>query len=451
MRQRSAPGRRRGSLLAITHPAQAIALSFGAAFAVGTGLLMLPISSTGGGTDLVTATFTAASAVCVTGLIVVDTPTYWTGFGQVVILALIQLGGLGIMTFASLIAIVLSRKLGLRSRLTASASTRMPGLGDVRRVLRTVAVIGFSVEAIVALVLTLRFLLAYDYAPARALWHGVFHAVSAFNNAGFALYPDSLIGFAADPLICLSLCAAVIVGGLGFPVLIELRRELGRQRLTMSTRLVVIGTAVLLSVGFVGVLVLEWDNALAPLDTGGRVLAAFVTSTMARTAGFNSVDIAAMLPETLLLHDVLMFIGGGPAGTAGGIKITTFAVLFFILLTELRGDGAVNVLGRRLPRSVHREALTIALLAVAVVVVTTGALMVMTGASQDAAMFEAVSAFATVGLSTGLTFDIPDAGLVLLTVVMFVGRLGPLTLGTSLALRTRTLLYELPKERPLIG
>lgn len=426
-------------------------LSFAGAFAVGTALLMLPFAATEP-TDLVTAMFTTASAVCVTGLAVVDTPAHWTLFGKIVILTLIQVGGLGIMTFASLLAILLSRRLGLRTRLTASATTRMTGMEDVRRVVRTVVAIGFAVEAVVAVILFVRFVLSYGYDAGRAAWHAVFHAVSAFNNAGFALYSDSLMRFASDPWICLTLGGAVIVGGLGFPVLIELRRALGR-RLSMSTSLVLLGTGVLLVGGWLAVLVLEWNNpdTFGGLDGPGKVLAAFVASAMSRTAGFNSVDIGAMLPETLLVHDVLMFIGGGPAGTAGGIKITTFAVLFFILATELRGEGAVNVFGRRLPRSVHREALTVALLSVAVVMTTSGVLMWLTDASQQDAIFEAISAFGTVGLSTGLTPEVPDAGRVLLTLVMFIGRLGPLTLGSSLALRSERLHYELPKERPLIG
>ncbi|MFV0254421.1 MAG: TrkH family potassium uptake protein [Beutenbergiaceae bacterium] len=435
----------------ISHPAQAIALSFAVAFAAGTILLMLPFASTTQ-TDVVTAMFTTASAVCVTGLAVVDTPSHWTMFGKVVILGLIQAGGLGIMTFASLIAILLSRRLGLRSRLTASATTRTTGMEDVRRVVRTVVTIGFTVEAVVAVVLFVRFLTAYSYDVPRAAWYALFHAVSAFNNAGFALYSDSLMGFVADPWICLPIAAAVIVGGIGFPVLIELRRTLGR-RLSMSTSLVLLGTAVLLLGGWLAVMVLEWNNpaTFGDLDGPARVLAAFVASTMSRTAGFNSVDIGAMLPETLLTQDILMFIGAGPAGTAGGIKITTFGVLFFILLTELKGEGAVNVFRRRLPRSVHREALTVALLSVAVVIATTGALLWLTDASGDQAAFEAISAFGTVGLSTGITADIPDSGRLLLTLVMFIGRLGPLTLGTSLALRSEKLHYELPKERPLIG
>jgi trk system potassium uptake protein TrkH len=199
--------------------------------------------------------------------------------------------------------------------------------------------------------------------------------------------------------------------------------------------------------------VIEWQNpeTLGALDPGARVLAGFFQSVQTRTAGFNSVDIGAMHDESWLGMDVLMFIGAGPAGTAGGIKVTTFAVLFFIMMTELRGEGAVNIFGKRLSRAVHRQAITVVLIAVAVVVAGTLALMLITQLDLDRVLFEAVSAFATVGLSTGITTALPDAAKVVLVLLMFIGRLGPLTLGTAIALRDRRILYEFPKERPAIG
>lgn len=436
-------------------PAQAVVLGFLAAIAAGTALLMLPIAKVGpGGASFVEALFTATSAVCVTGLIVVDTPVFWTAFGQVVILALIQLGGLGIMIFAALIGVVLARKMSVRSRLNTAAEAKSMGLDDVRGLVKRIVVISVLIEAVVFVALFLRFLLGYGYDVGGAAWHALFHSISAFNNAGFALYSDSLMGFVSDPFICLPICAAIILGGLGFPVIMELRREFRRPlHWSMNTNIVLVVTAVLLVAGTVYITVIEWNNpaTFGALDPGSRVLAGFFQSVQTRTAGFNSVDIAAMHDETWLGMDVLMFIGGGPAGTAGGIKVTTFAVLFFILVTELRGEGAVNIFGKRLSRAVHRQAITVVLMAVAAVIAGTALIMFLSGEDLDKTLFEAISAFATVGMSTGITASLPDSAQIVLVVLMFLGRIGPLTLGSALALRERRILYELPKERPAIG
>jgi potassium uptake TrkH family protein len=430
-------------------------LGFAAAIAVGTGLLMLPIAKVGaGGATFIEALFTATSAVCVTGLIVVDTPVFWTEFGQVVILALIQLGGLGIMIFAALVGVVLARKMSVRSRLNTAAEAKSMGLDDVRGLVKRIVVISAIIEGLTFVALFLRFLLGYGYDLGGAAWHALFHSVSAFNNAGFALYSDSLMGFVSDPFICLPICAAIILGGLGFPVIMQLRREFRRPlHWSMNTNLVLSTTAVLLVAGTIYITAIEWNNpaTLGGLDPGSRVLAGFFQSVQTRTAGFNSVDIGAMHDESWLGMDVLMFIGAGPAGTAGGIKVTTFAVLFFILMTELRGEGAVNIFGKRLSRAVHRQAIAVVLIAVGAVVAGTALIMLLSGENLDESLFETISAFATVGMSTGITASLPEGAQVVLIVLMFLGRIGPLTLGSALALRERRILYELPKERPAIG
>jgi trk system potassium uptake protein len=438
------------------HPAQLIVLGFAGAIAAGTAVLMLPAARQGpGGASFLEALFTATSAVCVTGLSTVDVEHFWTPFGHTAIMVLIQVGGFGVMSFGTLLGVLLARRLGLRSRISTAVETRAVGLGDVRAVLLGVLKIGLLTEAAVAAVLTVRFIAGYGYSFGDGLWYGIFHAVSTFNNAGFALFSDNLIGFAGDPWICLPIAAGIITGGLGFPVLFELRRHYRTPRhWTMTTKLVLSGTVILLAAGTVFITALEWGQpgSLGPLPPGQKVLAGFFQSTVTRTAGFNSLDIGQMHPVTWLFMDILMFIGGGSAGTAGGLKITTFAVLFFIMRAEIRGEPVVNVFNKRLSRSVHREAITVVLLAVGLVVAATMALMLIEGRfGLDRLLFESVSAFATVGLSTGITGQLGSAGQLVLILLMFVGRLGPVTLASALALRQRPILFEFPKERPLIG
>ncbi|PJJ53415.1 potassium uptake TrkH family protein [Mumia flava] len=448
------------SVLGRFHPARTIALSFGALIALGTAVLALPVSSEDGtGTSLVTALFTATSAVCVTGLAVVDTPGHWSTFGEVAILALIQVGGFGIMTLASLLAQLVAGKLRLRLTLNTQAETKSLGIGDLRRTLARIAVVTVAVEAVTALVLTVRYMTAYGDSLATATYHGVFHAVSAFNNAGFSLNSDSLVGYAGDPWILLPICAAVILGGLGFPVIVEalrhraVQRTTGRRGWSLHLRLTLLATVVLLVVGTLAVAVLEWRNpaTLGAMPTDEKLMNAFVQSTMSRTAGFNAVDIGALGQATLLVTCVLMFIGGGSAGTAGGIKVTTFAVLAAAIWAEVRGERAAVIFQRTLSAAVIRQALTVALLGVGLVVSATTALLVMADEAFEAVMFEVVSAFGTVGLSTGLTTDLPPGGDLVLIGLMFVGRLGPITLASALALRERPQRYQYPQERPIIG
>jgi len=436
-------------------PPQAVVLGFLSAILIATVLLALPIAhAPGAEVTVLDAAFTAVSAVCVTGHIVVDTATAWSPFGHAVIIAFVQLGGLGIMLVASLIGLALLRRVSLRGRMVAGAENRAVTTGDAVRLARGIVLTSLIIEGVVAVVLTLQFWLTYGDALPTAFGRGVFLAVSSFNNAGFAPFSDNMIAFATDPIIVLPMCVATILGGLGFPVLLQLRRELRRPlHWTMNTNLVLAMTGLLLVIGTAFIAVFEWNNpgTVGALNPAEKVLVSFFHSVQARTAGFNSVDIGQMTSETWLGLDVLMFIGGGPAGTAGGIKVTTFAVLLFIIITELRGQGAVNIFGKRLSRAVHREAITITLLSVAAVMSATIALMVMTHLDLDVLLFEVVSAFGTVGLSTGITAELPPAGQLILMVLMFLGRLGPLTLGTALVLRNRKALYEFPKERPVIG
>ncbi|MBO4206072.1 TrkH family potassium uptake protein [Micromonospora echinofusca] len=439
----------------LRHPAQVIAVGFGTAVVVGTGLLSLPAATRSGErAGLMDALFTATSAVCVTGLVTVDTGGYWSGFGQAVILLLIQAGGLGIMTLATLFTVLLSRRLGLRARFLAQAETKSLDLTDVRAVVRRIVLFSLASEAVVAAVLSVRFATAYDEPWGGAVYDGVFHAVSAFNNAGFSTNADSLVRYVTDPWISLTVAGAVILGGLGFPVVFELLRCWRSPALwSVLTRITLVLTAVLLTLGTMVLTLAEYSNpkTLGPLAGPEKLLAGFFASTMTRTAGFNSVDIGGMRPESLLASDVLMFIGGGSAGTAGGIKVTTFGLLAFVLWSEMRGEIHVNVGRRRIPASNQRQALAITLLGLGAVVTATFALLAITPYRLDVVLFEAVSAFATVGLSTGITADLPSEADLLLVVLMFAGRVGPLTLASALALRDRNRRFELPEERTIVG
>lgn len=436
------------------HPAQFTVGGFALAIAVGTALLLLPISKTGpGGATPIEAFFTAVSAVCVTGHIIVDTATHWTGFGQLVILLLIQIGGFGVMTFASIVGIAVVRRMSLATRLNTAAETRALGLDDVKALVLGVLKISLTIEGVAAVILFLWFWLHYGFAPDQAAWVAVFHAVSSFNNAGFSLFSDNLMSYVGDPVVSLTIAAAVILGGVGFPVIMQIRKHTRWLRWSMNTRIVVFATVTLLALGTVYITAIEWSNpaTLGPLDWPQKILAGFFQSVQTRTAGFNSIDIGATSEATQVGMIALMFIGGGPAGTAGGIKVTTFAVLLFILIAEVRGEGVVNVFGKRLSRAVHRQAIAVVLLSTAVVVAGTVAIMLMTGLSLAPVLFEATSAFGTVGLSTGITADLPVGAQLILCALMFLGRLGPVTFAAALALRERQVLYQLPKERPIIG
>jgi len=344
--------------------------------------------------------------------------------------------------------------MGLRTRLIAAAETKSAGLGDLRAIVIGVVKVSMIFEILTAVLLTLRFAIGYDQSLGRSAYLGVFHAVSAFNNAGFGLYSDNLTPFVTDPWICLPISVAVIAGGIGFPVIFELRRHFGRPRQwSLHTKMTLTVTAGIVILGTVFVTASEWNNpaTLGALDHRGRLLAGFFQAVMPRTAGFNSLDYGQMNEGTLLGTNVLMFIGGGSAGTAGGIKVTTFMLLFFAIYAEARGQKSVEAFERRVEPRAIRQALTVALLSVGAVMVSTVTLLMMTPFTTSQVMFESTSAFATVGLTTGITASLPTAGQCILIVLMFLGRLGPIALVSALALRERQRLYEFPEGRPLIG
>ena len=398
--------------------------------------------------------FTSTSATTVTGLTTVDTATYWTPFGQGVILFLVQCGGFGIMTLATLLGMLIGGKLGLKSRLMAQAEMHALNLGDVRSLLLQVGTTMLVFQGAIAAVLTIRYREAYFDSFGQALWHGVFHAITAFNNAGFSLETASLNAYAGDGWIIFPLCVGVFMGAMGFPVLAELRRRWKHpDTWSIHARLTVWGGTGLFLAGTVLMLALEWSNpgTLGPMSIWDKVVTGIEGGVMPRSGGFSSIDYWNNRPETNAITIMMMFIGGGSAGTAGGIKITTFLLLAYVILAEVRGDPEVRIGNRSVGSQTLRQAITIALLAVMLVASATLLLMMMTDVGLEAALFECTSAFATVGLSLGITGDLPVDAQVMLMVLMFLGRVGTITAASALTLRQRGLRYRLPEERPIIG
>ena len=440
----------------LQHPARLLPIAFLVAIAASTLLLLLPAARADpqGSTSLVTALFTATSAICVTGLIVVDTG-FWSDFGHAVIIGSVHVGGYGIMTAATLLALLVARRLGVRTRLLATTEGRSLDMANIKGVLLRVALIQLAFEAAVAIPITLRWWWSYGQSFQEALWNGVFHGISAFNNGGFSLFSDSMERFVGDWWICLPIAVGVVAGSLGFPVLIELGRQVVRRsRSSVHLLLTVVGSGILLVAGVVALLVIEWSNpdTFGPLPIMEKLLAAFFNGAMPRSGGFNSVDYSSMQPESIAITHGLMFIGGGSASTAGGIKVATFFLLAYVIWSEIRGEPDVVVARRRIAGAAQREALSVALLSVALVAVGVLALESLSdGFPFEHLMFDAISAFATVGLSTGITMQVPAPAQLVLAAMMFIGRVGPVVLATGIALNTRQRLYRYPQERPIVG
>jgi potassium uptake TrkH family protein len=451
------------------HPAQLVASAFTTVILLGAFLLMMPFASASGkSTGFLDALFTSTSSVAVTGLSTVDTETHWSMWGHFIIALLMQIGGFGIIGFASLVGYLLEGRISLKNKMTTSSETSISVAPDVKTLLKNIAKMMLGFQAVLFIFLFIRFLTHYNYPLSDALGHGLFHAIASFNNAGFALYSDNLIGFARDGWIIAPIFATVFIASLGFPVLVEIRDRLRLRALkllkkkpdywmaaqwSLNSRIVLWASLVLLVAGTLGVGMLEWNNprTLGPLDPVSKILDSIFASVMPRTAGFNAMDMSALNPSTWLGLEVLMFIGGASASTAGGIKVGTAVVLFYIIYTEIRGEAAVNIGNRRLPRSMQRQALTIVSLTTFVILGAVALLRLTTSFSLDAILFEVVSAVGTVGLSTGITADLPDHAKFLISLLMLFGRLGPIVVATSLALRRTRRHFEYPKESPLIG
>lgn len=399
------------------------------------------------------ALFTAVSAVCVTGLTTVSTALHWSFLGQLIILIGIFVGGLGILTLASLMSLMVSKRLGVRGKLIAQEAMNAGRLGEVGTLLRIVITTSVAAEVILALVLAPRFLILGEPLP-QAVWHAAFYSISSFNNAGFTPHSDGVVPYEADLWILVPLMVGGFVGSLGFPVMmVLLATGFKFKKWTLHAKLTIQVSLMLLVAGAVLWGAFEWANpaTIGNMNVGDKITHSIFASVMTRSLGFNLVDMNSMHSSTMLLTDALMFAGGGSASTAGGIKVTTLAVMFLAIIAEARGDSDVKIYGRTIPQGTMRVAISVIMMGATFVMVAAGLLLAISGQSLDRVLFETISAFATVGLSTGLSAELPASGKYVLSALMFLGRVGSITLASALALRQRRQLFHFPEERPIIG
>lgn len=418
-------------------PPQIIALVFMGIILLGSGLLCLPAASRSGqATDFLTSLFTATSATCVTGLIRVDTGSYWSGFGQAVILVMIQIGGLGFMTIASIFFFALRRKIGLRQRLVLAQALSFDQISGVVGLVRNVLRGTLAVEGAGALILALRFW--PEFGAARALWYGVFHSVSAFCNAGFDVLGDlasggSLCGYVDDPVVNLTIMALITIGGLGFAVWGDVRKKRRFSRMSVYTRLVLSISCGLIVGGAALIALLEWHNpdTIGKLSVSGKLLASAFQSVTLRTAGFASFDQNALRDVTKAVCDVLMFVGGSSGSTAGGVKTVTVGVVVLAAIGTARGRTHVTAFKRSISQSAVSNAMAIALLVLFLSFLGAGAISALDGVSFDNAVYETISALCTVGLTTGITPGLGLASCLILILFMFFGRVGIMTISVG--------------------
>jgi trk system potassium uptake protein TrkH len=440
-------------------PALSLLGLFAILIAVGTALLMLPLATASGEpTRFLDALFTSTSAACVTGLVVLDTATHWSAFGQVVILVLIQLGGFGIMTGSTLLLFLFLRRTTLRDRLLVTESLGGLQLGTVTTIVKRIAIFTLACELIGAVVLSISFMAGPEAGPRwhpLGIWWGIFHSISAFNNAGFDLTGgfQSLIPFRDDWVVLLTIGILLLLGGLGFAVVGDAVERRRWTRMALETKLVLATTAALLVGGAILIGFTEWSNpvTLGAMPPEQRFLNAFFESATLRTAGFTALDTSAFIDETLFVVMALMFIGGASGSTAGGIKVNTFAVLLIAITSTVRGLPSATAFGRRIQHAIVYRALSVALLAIAWVFVVGLGLSLTTDATFVQTLFEAVSAFGTVGATTGITPELSDPARGITAVAMFVGRLGPLTLVLALAARAHSVSSRPAVETVRIG
>ena len=435
-------------------PPRLLLIGFACIILAGTILLKLPAAAAAGETtSWIDALFTATSATCVTGLVTLDTGTHWTVFGQIVILALIQVGGLGFMTMATLFAFFLKRKISLKERLILQEALNQSSMEGIVRLVRRVILYAVSIQLIGAILLSVRFL--FDMSPGRAIYFGIFHAISFFNNAGFDIMGQykSLTDYVGDPVVNIVTILLIVLGGLGFIVLSDLIDWKRTRRLTLHSKVVLSMTGFLIGFGALVILVFEYTNAgtMGPLSFGEKLLSAFMQSVSPRTAGVNSLDLASLRQATQFFIILLMFIGASPGSTGGGIKTTTFATLIGAVFAMMRGKDDVVMFRYRLAQERVYKALTVTLLSLALVLVATMILSTTEDHHFLEILFEVTSAFGTVGLTMGLTLELTLVGKIIIIVMMFIGRVGPLSMGYAFGPKPGRTLYRYAEGKIIIG
>ncbi len=456
-----------GDFFVSASPARFALVIFTGLVLILTAILSLPIATAERNvTPLADAFFTAMSAICVTGLTTVNMATHWSTFGNVAILIGLQVGGIGVLTLASILGLVVSRRLGLRAKLIAASDSnplrihsgpvaegQAIRLGEIGGLLATVAVSVFAIEAVLMTFIVPRLLVAGEDVW-TSIWQGFYFATSAFTNTGFVPHVDGMTQFASDPWMLSVIGLGVFVGSLGFPVIYALTKGWrGKHRLSIHVKLTLATTTALIVLGAIAIYALEWNNAqtLGAQDSAVRPMTATFLSVMTRSGGFSTVDVGQMHDSTLLVMDMLMFVGGGSASTAGGIKVTTLAVLFLAALAEAKGDNDIQVFNRRIPPDVLRVSVSVVLWGATIVAVSTIALLQVSNLPLNRVLFDVISAFGTCGLSTGATEEMPDAGKYILAATMWAGRVGTVTLAAALAASQRRQLFVRAEERPIVG
>lgn len=436
-------------------PTQILAIGFIIVIFMGAVLLTLPASTVDGkGAPFLTAFFTATSATCVTGLVVVDTGTYYSILGQIVILLLIQVGGLGFMTFATLVAIILGRKVTLKERILLQEALNQNTLQGVVRLVKYIVEITFLIEGLGALALALR--LSQDFGWGKAVYFGIFHAVSAFNNAGIDLFGgfNSLTAYVGDFTVNFTVTLLIIFGGLGFVVISELYVHKGKK-FSLHSLVVLKATFWLIVIGTGLIFLLEFTNlqTIGEFTLENKLLAAYFQAVVPRTAGFDTVPIGAMRSTTQLVIILLMFIGAAPGSTGGGIKVTTFVSLFSSVMASFKGKSETTIMERTLPHALIAKAVALTFSAAILIISVTLVLTITEQADLLTLLFETTSAFATVGLTLGITPYLSGVGQVAIILTMYIGRVGPLTLAYALAHKSNVSQAQVkfPEERILIG
>ncbi|MDN5389637.1 MULTISPECIES: TrkH family potassium uptake protein [Bacillus] len=413
-------------------PSQLLVLVFLFFIILGTLLLKTP-AATSKPIGWIDTLFTSTSAMTVTGLAVVDTGTDYTMFGQLMILVLIQVGGLGIMSFAVLIFIMLGKKIGLKERLLIQQSLNQTSLGGIIKLIKSLFIYSIAIEMLAMLILTVKWVPEYGFA--RGVYYSLFHAVSAFNNAGFSIWPDSLMRYEGDPLVNLVISFLFIIGGIGFTVLSDLWHKRNFKKLSLHSKLMIYGTFIINLSAMIFIFLLEYQNqkTLGMLPPAEKLWGAYFQAVTPRTAGFNTADIGSLNESTITLLLLLMFVGAGSASTGGGIKLTTFLVILLSVITFLKGKKHISIAKKTLKDQLIIRSLAISTISVLLILAAVFILNMTEPKPFLAILFEVVSAFGTVGLSMGITADLTPVGKILIIFIMFLGKLGPLTLAFSLA------------------